>query len=45
MTFLEEGIVLRHTAQGEFIHEVDLVRLAHPLVLRAVNGSRNKSAT
>lgn len=36
LAFLEEGIVLRHTAQGEFVHEVDLVGLAHPLVLCGV---------
>lgn len=33
LTLLEEGVVLCDTAKGELVHKVDLVRLAHPLVL------------
>jgi hypothetical protein len=34
LALLEEGVVLGDTTKGELIHEVDLVRLAHPLVLQ-----------
>lgn len=33
LAFLEESVVLGNTAKGEFVHQVDLVRFAHPLVL------------
>lgn len=33
LLLLDEGIVLRDTTQRKFIHEIDLVRIAHVLVL------------
>lgn len=33
LTFFEKGVVLRHALEGEFLHQVDLVRLDHMLVL------------
>lgn len=34
LPFLQEGVVLSDSAKGELVHEVDLVRLVHPLVLQ-----------
>lgn len=33
LAFLEESVVLGDAAKSEFVHEVNLVRFVHPLVL------------
>lgn len=42
LPFLQEGVVLSDSAKSELVHEVDLVRLVHPLVLR-IDPSRQLS--
>lgn len=48
LPFFEEGIVLRYSAEGEFVHEIDLVRLNEVFILivlipSAWHGRRNQT--
>lgn len=43
LALLNEGIVLRHTAKGQLVHQVDLVRLDHVFVLVTENVKQNQN--
>jgi hypothetical protein len=42
LAFFHVGIVLCNATKGEFVHEVDLVRITHVFVLRKVGLIREK---
>lgn len=45
LALLDEGVVLRNTTKGQLVHQVDLVRLDHVLVLVAENIKHFKTKT
>ena len=39
LSLFDVGVVLRDTAEGEFVHEIDLIGGLHMFILRAQNTS------
>ena len=44
LLLLDKSVVLSDTSQGELIHKIDLVRIAHMLILERLNDHGKCSA-
>ena len=44
LPFLDKSVVLGDTTKGEFVHEIDFVRILHVLVLEVFDNDRESGA-